>query len=159
MGRRGPAKTPTKTLKRRGSWRGVARAKAEPKPKTDLAAPKCPTWLPAAAKTEWKRIVPILIDMRIITTLDRAVLVAYCLAWSELKEATMALKKINHYYITTDKGNLVQHPLVAVKRKAAEALNRFAQQFGLTPAARPNIKAIEAGVDDVKGKGRFFSGN
>jgi len=53
--------------------------------------PKCPKHLDAEARKEWRRIGRMLLAVRVITELDRAVLTVYCQSWSEYVRACEAL--------------------------------------------------------------------
>ena len=57
----------------------------EPKPKKK--APKCPAWLDAEAKKEWRRLAKQLEDLGILTQIDMAAFAGYCEAYSRWKEA------------------------------------------------------------------------
>ena len=50
----------------------------ENEPQPDPAAPSCPTWLCPHAKSEWRRIVPQLHAMGVLTKIDRTMLETYC---------------------------------------------------------------------------------
>ena len=135
VGRRGPAKTPSKVLTARGSWRGVKRVKSQPKP--DDKAPRCPAWLSAKARVAWKTLIPKLTEMGVIGTCDRNALARYCdffVRWraaADLGDMDVALKISTH-------------------------LLRIEQQFGLTPSARASLAVPDKKPKSAQGKGRFF---
>ena len=131
MGRRGPKPTPTAMLKLTGSWRADAR-KSEPKPK--LGAPPMPTWLATEAKAEWKRVVPQLQKLGVITLIDRTALALYCQAWADYHDA-VAVVKVEGKTFTTPTGYIAKNPLVTIMNKARAAVLRLAQDFGFTPSA------------------------
>ena len=56
--------------------------KNEPKPRP--VNPTQPDWLLREAKAEWRRVVPELERMGLLTTVDRAALATYCQAWARL---------------------------------------------------------------------------
>ena len=80
-----------------------------------------------------------------IDKLDVGTFAAMCEAYSEFvrvsKQLKKEMKKKNSIgpVVKTKKGNWVQHPLLGVKNQAAERYLKFAQQFGMTPAARAKI--------------------
>ena len=43
------------------------------------------------------------------------------------------------FITTTDKGNVIQHPIVGVMNKAHERLIKLLREFGMTPSARAGI--------------------
>lgn len=152
MGRRGPPPTPTKLLKARGSWRAKTRPN-EPAPPP--AIPDAPDWLSAEARAEWERQVLQLTPLGLLAKADRALLAAYCEAWAEFVEAVEFVAEHGHTS-TTELGNVIQHPMVGIKNRAAERLNRFAQQFGFSPSSRTHLHAPEPKTKGQHAKGRFF---
>src|SRR5262245_34316505 len=137
MGARGPAPTPTELLSLRGSRRAAGR-KGELRP--PACAPSCPGWLVPEAKREWRRAVKQLLALGILAEIDRALLAAYCEAWAEFAAVSADLEKTSRL-VETDKGNVIQSPLVGIRNRAAERLLRLAAQFGMSPAARTRINA------------------
>ena len=156
MGKRGPAATPTETLKLRGSWRADVR-KNEPQP--EKGRPKCPKWLRPKAKMYWKRLVPQLDDMGILTLVDGNALARYCQTMAKWREAEEFLASHGELYPVKDEGGNVlrfkQYPQVSTAIKLADQALRLEQQFGLTPAARAGLDA-PAKPKDTDGKSRYF---
>ena len=105
-----------------------------------IARPPMPRTLPPEAKAEWRRVVPELEDIGILATIDRAVLIRYCVAWADWCELARLLERSGKL-IKGQKGNLVRNPLWLMKRDAEQAIAELARQLGLTPAAR-----LRAGV-------------
>jgi len=137
IGKRGPKKTPTKILERRGSWRADARTKAgEPEPTGNM--PECPDWLDADAHVEWNRIVVELEAMGIIGASDYAVLVGYCESWSQYKMAVEMIAKTGPLQLCETRRN----PAVFILRDAREAMLKFARELGLSPSARASVSTI-----------------
>lgn len=156
MGKRGPAKTPTETLKLRGSWRADVR-KNEPQP--EKGRPRCPKWLRPMAKRYWKRLVPQLDEMGILTLIDGNALARYCQVMAKWREAEEFLASHGDLYPVKDEaGNVVrfkQYPQVSTAMKLADQALRLEQQFGLTPSARAGLDA-PIKPKDTDGKSRFF---
>jgi P27 family predicted phage terminase small subunit len=99
-----------------------------------------PRTLPEEAKAEWRRVVPELESMGIVATIDRGILIRYCVAWADWCELARLLERSGKL-IKGQKGNLVRNPLWLMKRDAEQTLTDLARQLGLTPAAR-----LRAGV-------------
>ncbi len=121
MAGKGPAPIPSKTLKLRGSWRGNSRPD-EPEP--EVIFPDPPAGIPAAAKTEWRRIRDVAKDLGYVTQLDRATVAAYCCSyalWLGLVKAG-DLPKAN---------------------KEAVIMLRFIQELGLSPSSRTRCKVVK----------------
>jgi P27 family predicted phage terminase small subunit len=99
-----------------------------------------PPGMPAAARAEWRRVVPALVEMGVLARMDRSLLLRYCLAWADWCELTELLRTSGKL-LRGQKGNLVRNPLWMMKRDAEQIVTDLARQLGLTPAAR-----LRAGV-------------
>ena len=73
---------------------------------------------------------------------DRAMLTQYCYYWAQFVETSKLLDQMK-YTVMTDKGNLIQHPMVAIVNKASERLEKLSREFGLSPSARASLKTKE----------------
>lgn len=79
-----------------------------------------------------------------ITQIDRAALAGYCANYARWCEIEKELKKPEvGWVIATDKGNLVQNPLIGMANKSMELMLKFAAEFGMTPSARSRVHAGE----------------
>ena len=125
MGSRGPLPKPHA---RRRNKRTVAGT-------VPTGRPVMPASLKGEARKEWLRVVPVLTAMGILATVDRAVLIRYCLAWAEWLELDAALGQTGRLLRGRD-GNPVRNPLWAQRRDTAATLDVLATQLGLTPMAR-----------------------
>lgn len=132
---------------------GAANAN-EPPALSKLPAP--PTWLRPEAKAEWKRLGKSLLDLGLLSGIDRAAFAAYCQAVGTWEAAEKALAKMAKdeadpmagLYAKTSNGNLVHHPLGVIASKARAEAVKFAAEFGLTPSSRSRID-----TDAAKNKG------
>ena len=153
MGRRGPARTPSKVVQLRGDpgRRGRARRRAEPKPKAGPV--KCPRWLHKEAKAEWKRVADQLVDLGVVTSIDTTVLAAYCQSYARWHEAELELSDNGATMELYDDDDIVkyiqQSPWVSIAQKERQMMLRFAQELGLTPSARTRLDtAARPTLDD-----------
>ena len=141
MGHRGPPPTPSNVLKLRGSWRG-SRNPAEPTP--EPGRPRCPKWLDPYAKAAWRRLVPQLEAMGVLTKADGHALSRYCVLWGRWRKAEEFLQSRGDSYLAKDSDGNVKglrpYPQVRMAGQLAEQLLRLEQQFGLTPSARTRIE-------------------
>ncbi len=162
MGRRGPPPKPTKMKQAAGNPGKRPLNAAEPEP---LArSPRMPVWLPARAKAEWKRIVPELERLGLLTLVDLAALASYCVAFSELEDATRTLEKEGRVCVwpVFDKQGvkvgerLKAHPAVQLQRDAARLVKQFISEFGLTPASRTRVQGATSGEQADPRAGKFF---
>jgi len=131
-------------------------------PQPEIEKPSCPAWLCYEAKVEWKRIVPKLMTLGLLTRVDRAALAAYCQAYGRWAKAEKALKAIEDKfegafninsgsglcYQTMPNGNWVTHPLVHIANRAMEQMKAFLAEFGMTPAARTRISVNKSESED-----------
>lgn len=128
----------------------------EPHPKA--AEPVCPDWLPAEAKRKWRELAPELFRLGLLTVVDGEALAAYCLAWSELKQATERLQKEGRYVTIEKTGYTYSHPAVSQQRSALEAVKKFSALFGTNPADRGRIKVGDSGGGEEDALEQFMSG-
>lgn len=134
----GPPPKPTGLKRLTGNPGKRALPKHEPKPRA--GRPACPSWLPAEARREWRRIVPELEAMGVLTRADGSALMGYCLAVADVRAAQEVLDSEGTTY-TTASGYVAQRPEVSMKRQALAQMKAFLTEFGLTPASRTRITA------------------
>ncbi|TAK48152.1 MAG: phage terminase small subunit P27 family [Xanthobacteraceae bacterium] len=104
----------------------------------DAVPPECPAELGPAARAEWNRLIADLSKLNLLTTLDRAVLAAYCGAYALWAEAIEAIHKYGAM-VKSPSGYPIQSPYVAIANRQAEIMMRIASEFGFTPASRSRI--------------------
>jgi P27 family predicted phage terminase small subunit len=154
MGRRGPPPKPTRLAELQGNPGKRPLNKREPRPTP--GAPGMPDWLSREAKAEWRRLVPQLERLGLLTKVDRAGLAAYCQAHAELADATKLLEaegRVLEEPVTArqreDGVEVVKlvgyrkklHPAVRLQRDAFARVKQFLGEFGLTPATRARLVA------------------
>ena len=173
MGLRGPAKTPTALTVLRGNPGKRALPKKEPQPRD--VPPYCPEHIrrDTVALREWKRILPILTQMRVVSEADYITLGNLCLAYSTMiaaQEKIAALnasgsgigglvvvvgkkaitrKTVDGTLVTTESPGFMQiSPLLSIVNNAIVTITKLCREFGLTPASRPGIQASPAPTAD-----------
>lgn len=126
----------------------------EAKPAKVDRVPKPPEFLCEDAKREWNRVAHQLSELGLLTELDVSVLAAYCQAFGRWIAAEKGIRKLQRYAgggtgltAETSNGNIIQHPLVGISRRAAHDMLRFAAEFGMTPSARSRIDTERAALD------------
>ena len=117
--------------------------KNEPKPKQ--TAPKCPSWLEPDAKKEWRRLSKELESMGLLTDVDMAAFAGYCQAYARWKEAEEFITQ-HGTIVKTPSGYWQQVPQVSIAQTYLKIMNKFCEQFGLTPSARSRI-STDSGED------------
>ena len=103
-------------------------------------APSCPAWLELEAKKEWRRLAKQMEAIGILTEIDRAAFAGYCQAYARWKEAEEFISQ-HGTIVRTPSGYWQQVPQVSIAQTYLKVMNKFAEQFGLTPAARSRIIA------------------
>lgn len=114
-------------------------------PKPQKKAPSCPKWLDPEAKKEWRRLASKMEMMGILTEVDMAAFAGYCQCYARWKENEEFITK-NGSLVRTPSGYWMQVPQVSIAQQYMKQMEKFAEQFGLTPAARSRLIA-----DDAKG--------
>ena len=141
MATRGRKPTPTAIKELEGNPGKRALNEREPKPQKK--APACPKWLEDEAKKEWRRLAKQMEQLGILTQVDMAAFAGYCQAYARWKEAEEFITQ--HGSILRTKSGYVQPvPQVSIAQTYLKIMNRFAEQFGLTPAARSRIIAEDS---------------
>lgn len=121
-------------------------------PKPERKAPRCPSWLEEEAKKEWKRMARQLEHLGILTEIDMAAFAGYCQAYARWKEAEEYISE-NGAVIQTPSGYYQQIPQVSIAQTYLKIMNRFCEQFGLTPSSRCRIvtdKGEDEGSDTME---------
>ena len=134
MAQRGRKPKPTAIKELEGNPGKRPLNEAEPKPAKK--APPCPKWLEPEAKKE----------------VDQAAFASYCQAYARWKEAEEFMTQ-HGTIVKTKSGYWQQVPQVSIAQTYLKIMNKIAEQFGLTPAARSRITAgadlKDAAVDDM----------
>lgn len=114
-----------------------------PIPSSDIT---CPTFLSYSARREWKRIIPLLKVLGLLTGLDRAALALYCQWYGRWVDAEKTLKEKGPLYKTSD-GKIIQSPMLVIARHASEITKSCLGEFGLTPSARARMLNLSKSDD------------
>ena len=148
MGYRGPIPKPTvlEIAEGRPGHRAINRNE----PKARNVAPKCPDHLDERARKEWRRMVPILQRMKVLTEADGYSLANLCQTYSTLVTAQEKLSEAGILY-KAPSGYIMQSPLLAVVNQCIDTITKLSREFGLTPAARSRIiaPALDDGIDRI----------
>ena len=145
MGKRGPRPTPTALRILEGNPGHKKMNRNEPKPQA--AIPPCPSWLPATAKAEWRRLSKELHRMGLLSRIDRSSLAALYQVYSDWHSAERVLQREGTTF-QTPTGYIQQRPEVAMKNKALSLLAKFASLFGLSPADRVGLEIKKGSAED-----------
>jgi P27 family predicted phage terminase small subunit len=147
----GPPRKPTAILKLSGSPLADQR-EGEPVPPAD--APERPEWLNKRQREGWDWLVGALAKMKLLTSADMPTIAGFAVAWGTFVEAVENIE-VDGSTCEGSTGNLVQSPWVRIRNESMGQILRYAQQFGLSPAARARVKVTEQKAK-ADGKARFF---
>lgn len=134
MGKRGPRPTPTAVLKLRGSWR----AKNNPDEPRAEGEPEKPADLSEEAGKVWDRVVPLLLEMRVLGTIDGNLVVRYCNLTVRLRECDDKVAKVGS--VIAVEGKFVVSPWMKLSLQLAQELRRLEGELGMSPSARTRIR-------------------
>lgn len=144
---------PTAIKKQKGNPGKRALNEREPTP--TIKRPPKPRHLTGEAAKEWRRIVPLLLGMRVLSEADRAAVAMYCQAWARwvaAEEQIAALAASDQLVTSTENGYPVASPWLSISSNAAKQLKSLAAELGLTPSARSKVTTIAEADQDELGK-------
>ena len=109
---------------------------------------RCPNWLEAEAKKEWKRLAPSLEAVGVLTTADITAFAGYCQAYARWREAEEFLSQHGTIF-KTPSGYVQQVPQVSIAMQNLKIMQSFCAEFGLTPASRARLYANTGDKSDT----------
>lgn len=117
-------------------------------PSVPVAAPPMPTCLSDEAVAEWERIVPDLLLLGLVSTLDGMALATYCEAVADWQRFRWRIAEMNAKADSRDAGDVQTFATgakqISVWRQLAndaeKRANSAGAQFGFSPVARRNLK-------------------
>ena len=145
MGKRGPPKKPRRLKQIAGTVRPCRDNPNEPE---FTGKAKCPTWLSAEAKREWKRLAPELMPLGLLQDAHRAAFAAYCESWAEFHAYSALIHKVG-------RETAIVKGYVNAQDKVLNQMNRWGAKFGLSPSDQSGV--VTTPRSDGKKKDRFFA--
>src|SRR5262245_36296787 len=103
----------------------------EPKPPAGL--PRCPSHLDKSAKKEWRRIVPILADMQLLTLIDGTAIAMYCQAYARWTEANAKIAEYGMVLLVGKTQYPTISPYVMIANSTFKQMQSMLAEFGMTP--------------------------
>lgn len=146
MGKRGPKPAPTPLKVVRGDRKSRVNT-AEPKPSASSRIPVPSAGMSEAARAVWKRLAAELHRRQILTSWDRDAFAVYCEAVVVHREASKRIAREGLSVMT--KAGKQRNPDLITQKDAAQTMLRAAQEFGLTPVARAQLKTPEGDADEA----------
>lgn len=110
-----------------------------------------PESLDDVGQREWRRVVPILLRVKLVTELDLAIVLGYCQSFSEFVASSKQVKK--GMVGKTKDGYPMINPYFSILNKSSDKMLKYAQELGLTPVQRARIKLMPD--DSPKHKDEF----
>jgi P27 family predicted phage terminase small subunit len=99
-----------------------------------------PKWLSKEARKEWDRVIPDLIERRILTDADLGGLENYCICIGRVREMEASIQA------NPDPDLMLK--LIRVQDKAMASARQLAAELGLTPVSRSRPAIREDGDQD-----------
>jgi P27 family predicted phage terminase small subunit len=132
-------------------------------PERTAECPEPPDVLTGYGVDEWRRIQ--LHRLGLLTLVDIMPLAAYCASYSRWRLAEEAIARMaardeltGALLIKDRDGHARTNPLVRIARDAADAMLKFAGEFGMTAVARSRLAAGIRGQPTRGGPGSKFHG-
>ncbi|MGM0214286.1 phage terminase small subunit P27 family [Enterococcus sp. AZ109] len=110
----------------------------------ELTSTTPPEWLPASAKSEWARLLPVMKKDYPLSETDYGLLISYCLSFSRMKTAEGEIRKFGTFITNTKTGTKRANPAVAVQSQAMKDLKSSAGALGMTLEARSRLALNKA---------------
>lgn len=100
--------------------------------------PPAPKWLGDEARAEWRRVLPRLVEDRIITKADLGGIEAYVVAAGRVRDLEKAIQASG--------GTDVK--LMRMQNQATQTARQLASEYGLSPTSRARVQGQEAADDE-----------
>lgn len=108
--------------------------------------PAKPSTLSALAAQHWDAIVPELVRLELLKSIDIGSLTLLCETWARWQEANRIISKEGQT-VTSPQG-VKRHPALLTAESAEKAYRAWATEFGLTPSAEARLKPVDRPTDD-----------
>lgn len=99
------------------------------------------------AKEYMKSVCNMLTENGVMEDVDKAALTMLARNYSMFIKANKQLEK-DGLTVTSDRGNIAQHPLVKVARDAQNSAVKLMEKFGLTVKDRSRLPGLSEGSDE-----------
>lgn len=138
MGLRGPAPTPTKILKMRGTFRRDRHGGQEPQTTALVSVPRPPKHLSDTERKIWRRVARLLVASELLTANDLDTFEGYVVVYARALDAE-AVVATEGRTVTTPQG-LKRHPELVTAERARSDMRRYEKLFGMSPADRAGLR-------------------
>ncbi len=154
MGQRGPRPLPSNVKEFTGSSRRPLRAAdLSDGVHPEVGLPPMPKHLSREAKAEWRRISPLLLELNLLTKIDRSALERYCRLYGRWQQVERALTAAQEKALEEDgdasdalwklmpSGIARESILARMARELAHRVEQAEACFGMNPSARARVVA------------------
>ena len=120
-------------------------------PRFERGAPPKPEGLSEVASKKWDELAARLDKAGVITWGDAEALYIMCQAWADYQMCYKSVR--DNPLIKTANGNVVSNPMLKQGKEALRVYLSYQQEFGMTPASRSKINALDRQPDiptDIK---------
>lgn len=141
----GGPKIPTQINRLRGGIKHTHRSENKNEPELPVGIPECPPHVCPLGQKEWQRIAPILLQARLLTEGDLAVMTAYCHSFGQWLESIELCREMGPVQLGA--GGVPQvSPYVRYQKDAFATWMKCATQLGLTPSSRASLKVDKSDI-------------
>lgn len=129
-------------------------------PVSELIKPEPPEYLSREAREGWSLMSEELFHSGILTRLDVPALEVLCVFYGRWRKAEELIKKAaasgsnGGLTAISQKGLVIQNPMIGIANRASEMLMKCLVEFGMTPSARSRIKT--SGAREVDPTEKYF---
>jgi len=122
-----------------------------------ITTPRAPRELGYEARKEWRRVAPILTDLKLLTPADLGILEAYCETFGLWRETGARLRKLRAGS-TTPAVSSDEKALHAIATRARGDMMKLAGELGLTPTSRGRVNVDHSALPSEHEKIRKYLG-
>lgn len=154
MGSRGPKPLPANVRAFTGtSHRPMRAADLADGVHPEVGLPTMPSHFTPEAKREWKRVTPLLLELNLLTKIDRSALELYCRTYGRLQQVERALAARQAQLAREDRdptealvqptptGFLRESALSKLAADLSQQVDRYLASFGMSPSSRSRVVA------------------
>ena len=178
MGARGPKPLPSNVRAFTGSsHRPLRAADLADGVHPEVGLPSMPANFGREARKEWRRVTPLLLELNLLTRIDRAALELYCRTYGRLQQVEAAITKRQNLALAgggdptdalvqaTPTGFIRESALSRLAADLSQQVDRYLASFGMSPSSRSRVVASRndtqfrlPGMDDEDDAAGGFAG-
>ena len=130
---------PTATKKLEGTYREDRDNLNAPEFEPFTKAPSCPSYITGKARAAWQKHSSLLTEAGVLTPSDLHALEAYCVTYSQWRDAVEQLKKSMTTWGGVGGVELKASPYVAIAKDSQAAMRQWMNELGITPSSRSKV--------------------